>query len=53
MTAANFIFAIEFLATFGAVIGICLWQLHSLNKLDREEAKQKAMIDEPSDKTSV
>ena len=39
---AHLIISIEFLATFGLLIGFCLWQLHSLNKLDREEAEQEA-----------
>lgn len=43
------LFVAEFLGTFGLVIGFCLWQLHSLNKLDREEAREKAKLQKPSE----
>ena len=42
MNIADFAFIIEFGLVFGAFFAFCFWQLHSLNKLDRQEAEQDA-----------
>ena len=38
----SWISILELVAVFSLVIGFCLWQLRDLNKLDREEAENKA-----------
>lgn len=50
MDISDMVFVFEFLATFGAVLAFCFWQLHSLNKLDREEAEAKARVKEAAEK---
>ena len=46
MNLADMVFVFEFLATFGVFLAFCFWQLHSLNKLDKEEAAKNAQLDD-------
>ncbi len=41
MSGGALISLIEVSAVFGLFIAVCAWQLHSLNKLDREEAERE------------
>ncbi|MEM9330395.1 MAG: hypothetical protein AAGA53_03650 [Pseudomonadota bacterium] len=49
MNIADMVFVFEFFVTFGALMAFCFWQLHSLNKLDREDAERNARAEETSD----
>ena len=51
MHITDMVFVFEFLATFGVFMGICFWQLRSLDKLDREEAEKNSHAKNPVEKS--